>query len=66
MAQPDIWWKIVKIVSVHVRYFSSFSFFKFHQFRSVRLHQVTSDYIRLHQFMLEGWDVELNNTVKLH
>ena len=58
MAQPDIWWKIV---SVHVRYFSFFRFFQFLQFRSVRLHQVTSDYIRLCQFMLEGQDVELDN-----
>ena len=58
----------VKIVSVHVRYFSFFSFFQFPQFRSVRLHQVTSDYIRLHQFTSEGRDVELDNSkvVDLH
>ena len=61
MAQPDIWWKIVKIVSVHVCYFSFFSFFQFFQFRSVRLSQVMSGHIRLHQFMLEGRDVELDN-----
>ena len=48
----------VKIVSVHVRYFS---FFQFLQFRSVSLSQVTSGYIRLRQFTLEGWDVELDN-----
>ena len=51
----------VKIVSVHVRYFSFFSFFQFLQFRSVSLSQVTSGYIRLRQFTLEGWDVELDN-----
>ena len=45
MAQPDIWWKIVKIVSVHVHYFSFFSFFQFLQFRSVRLRQVPSVYV---------------------
>ena len=50
--------KKVKIVSVHVRYFS---FFQFLQFRSVSLSQVTSGYIRLRQFTLEGWDVELDN-----
>ena len=38
----------VIIVSVHVRYFSFFSFF---QFMSVRLHQVMSGYVSLHQFM---------------
>ena len=51
----------VKIVSVHVRYFSFFSFFQFLQFRSVSLSQVTSGYIRLRPFMLEGQDVELDN-----
>ena len=50
----------VKIVSVHVRYFS---FFQFLQFRSVSLSQVTSGYIRLRQFTLEGWDVELDNSM---
>ena len=50
----------VKIVSVHVRYFSFFSFFQFLQFRSVSLSQVTSGYIRLRQFTLEGRDVELD------
>ena len=60
MAQPDIWWKIVKIVSVHVRYFSFFRFFQFLQFRSVRLSQLRSGYIRLHQVTLEGRDVELD------
>ena len=39
----------VKIVSVHVRYFSFFSLFQFLQFRSVSLSQVTSGYVRLHQ-----------------
>ena len=53
--------KKVKIVSVHVCYFSFFSFFQFLQFRSVRLRQVTSGYIRLRQFTLEGRDVELDN-----
>ena len=36
-------------------------FFQFLQFRSVSLSQVTSGYIRLRQFTLEGWDVELDN-----
>ena len=36
----------VIIVSVHVRYFN---FFQFLQFRSVRLSQLRSGYIRLHQ-----------------
>ena len=35
-------------------------FFQF-QFMSVRLRQVTPGYIRLRQFTLEGWDVELDN-----
>ena len=35
-------------------------FFQFLQFRSVRLHQVTSDYIILRQFTLEGRDLELD------
>ena len=61
MAQPDIWWKIVKIVSVHVCYFSFFRFFQFLQFRSVRLSQVTLGYIKLRQFTLEGLDVDLDN-----
>ena len=52
----------VKIVSVHVRCFSFFSFFQFLQFRSVSLSQVTSGYIRLCQFTLEGRDVELDNS----
>ena len=36
-------------------------FFQFLQFMSVRLCQVTSGYIRLRQFTLEGRDVELDN-----
>ena len=36
-------------------------FLQFCQFMLVRLHQVTSGYIRLRQFTLEGWDVELDN-----
>ena len=39
-----------------------FQFFQFLQFMSVRLRQVTSGYIRLRQFTLEGRDVELDNT----
>ena len=61
-AQPDIWWKIVKIVSVHVHYLR---FFQFLQFRSVSLSQVTSGYIRLRQFTLEGRDVELDNILDI-
>ena len=38
-AQPDIWWKILKIVSVHVCYFS------LGQLGYVRLHQVMSVYV---------------------
>ena len=41
----------VIIVSVHVRYFSFFSFFSLCQ----------TGYIRLRQFTLEGQDVELDN-----
>ena len=37
-----------------------FSFFQFCQFKLVRLHQVTSGYIILRQFTLEGRDVELD------
>ena len=36
-------------------------FLQFCQFMLVRLRQVTSGYIRLRQFTLEGRDVELNN-----
>ena len=50
----------VIIVSVHVRYFSFFSFFSLCQFMSDRLHQVTPGYIRLSQFTSEGRDVELD------
>ena len=56
-------WKVI-IVSVHVRYFSFFSFFSLCQFMSDRLHQVMPGYIRLRQFTLEGWDVELDNKDK--
>ena len=51
----------VILVSVHVHYFSFFSFFSLCQFMSDRLHQVTPGYIRLSQFMSEGRDVELDN-----
>ena len=53
----------VIIVSVHVRYFSFFSFFSLCQTGYVRLRQVTSGYIRLRQFTLEGRDVELDKNV---
>ena len=46
----------VNIVSVHVLYISFFSF----SVSSV-LCQVTSGYVRLGQFTLEGQDVELDN-----
>ena len=36
-------------------------FLQFFQFMSVRLHQVTSGYVRLSKFTLEGRDVELDN-----
>ena len=36
-------------------------FLQFCQFKLVRLHQVTSGYIILFQFTLEGRDVELDN-----
>ena len=36
-------------------------FLQFCQFMLVRLRQVMSGYIRLHQITLEGWDVELDN-----
>ena len=36
-------------------------FLQFCQFMLVRLRQVTSGYIRLRQFTLEGWDMELDN-----
>ena len=36
-------------------------FLQFCQFMLVRLCQVTSGYIRLRQFILEGRDVELDN-----
>ena len=52
----------VIIVSVHVRYFSFFSFFSLCQSGYVMLHQVTSGYIRLCQFTSEGRDVELDKT----
>ena len=50
----------VKIVSVHVRYFS---FFQFLQFMSVRLPWITSGYVRLRQFMLEGRDRTWSSTI---
>ena len=58
------WWVVEKviIVSVHVRYFS---FFSLCQTGYVRLHQVTSGYIRLRHFTLEGRDVELDNLMLL-
>ena len=37
-------------------------FLQFFQFMSVWLGQVTSGYVRLSQFTLEGRDVELDNT----
>ena len=36
-------------------------FLQFFQFMSDSLCQVTPGYIRLRQFTLEGWDVELDN-----
>ena len=54
----------VIIVSVHVRYFSFFSFFSLCQtgyIRLRRLHQVMLVYISLRQFTSEGQDVELDN-----
>ena len=54
----------VIIVSVHVRYFSFFSFSSLCQTAYVRLrrlHQVMSGYVRLRQFTSEGRDVELDN-----
>ena len=55
----------VIIVSVHVRYFSFFSFFCLCQTGYVRLCQVTSGYVRLRQFTSEGRDVELDNNLSV-
>ena len=58
----------VIIVSVHVRYFSFFSFFSLCLTGYVRLRQVTSGYagyIRLRQFTSKGRDVELDNYLTL-
>ena len=41
-------------------------FLQFCQFKLVRLHQVTSGYIILCQFTLEGRDVELDNRQNPH
>ena len=38
-------------------------FLQFFQFMSVRLHQVTSGYVRLSQCTLEGRDVELDKKI---
>ena len=59
----------VIIVSVHVCYFSFFSFFSFFSLcltGYVMLHQVTSGYVSLRQFTLEGRDVELDNLQRFY
>ena len=43
-----------------------FSFFSLCQLGYVRLHQVTSGYVSLRQFTLEGRDVELDNLQRFY